>query len=94
MDKVATFKDFIKVREYITLKYEYYARLGRFKDLSPEEKIEQDACWKLIRELKGFMDNVEENFEDPDQRNHILNDDKVNPFHILTTKDSERLQNK
>jgi len=64
MDKVATFKDFIKIREYITLKYDYYARLGRFKDLSPEEKIEHDACWKLIKELKGFMDNVEENFED------------------------------
>ena len=44
MDKVATFKDFIKVREYIRLKYDYYARLGRFTDLSPEEKIEHDAC--------------------------------------------------
>ena len=89
MDKVATFKDFIKVREYITLKYEYYARLGRFKDLSPEEKIEHDACWKLIKELKGFMDNVEENFEDPDQYHDFLIDDKVIPFDILTTKDCE-----
>ena len=51
MDKVATFRDFIKIREYITLKYDYYARLGRFTDLSPEEKIEHNACWKLIKEL-------------------------------------------
>ena len=88
MDKVATFKDFIKVREYIRLKYDYYARLGRFTDLSPEEKIEHDACWKLIKELKGFMDNVEENFEDPDEYKDLslLLDDKVIPFDILTTK--------
>ena len=89
MDKVATFRDFIKVREYITLKYDYYARLGRFTDLSPEEKIEHNACWKLIKELKGFMDNVEENFEDPDQYHDFLLDDKVIPFDILTTKDCD-----
>ena len=38
MGKVATFKDFIKVREYIYLKWDYYARLGRMRDnLSPEQ---------------------------------------------------------
>ena len=67
MATVATFKDFIKVREYIYLKYEYYAELGRMREnLSPEEELEQHACWELIRDLKGFLDNVEENFEDPD----------------------------
>ena len=39
MATVATFKDFIKVREYIYLKYEYYAELGRMREnLSPEEE--------------------------------------------------------
>ena len=60
-DKV-TFRDFIKVREYINLKYDYYANLGRMREnLSPEEELEQHACWELIRDLKGFVDNVEEN---------------------------------
>tara|TARA_B100000927_G_scaffold291321_1_gene292888 strand:+ start:579 stop:860 length:282 start_codon:yes stop_codon:yes gene_type:complete len=66
MAVTATFKDFIKIREYVTAKYDYYARMGRFNDLSPEERLEVDECWKLIRDLKGFIDNVEENFEDPD----------------------------
>ena len=35
------------------------------------------------------MDNVEENFEDPDQYHDFLLDDKVIPFDILTTKDCE-----
>ena len=89
MGKVATFKDFIKVREYIYLKYNYYAELGRMRDnLSPEEELQQHACWELIRDLKGFMDNVEENFEDPDEYKDLslLLSDKVIPFDILTTK--------
>ena len=85
--KNPTFKDFIKVREYITLKYDYYARLGRFVDLSPEERIEQESCWKLIREIKGFMDNVEESFEDPDMMFDFLLDDKVIPFNALQKDD-------
>ncbi len=40
MATVATFKDFIKVREYIYLKYDYYAKLGQMRDnLSPEEEL-------------------------------------------------------
>ena len=35
------------------------------------------------------MDNVEENFEDPDQYHDFLLDDKVIPFDILTTKDCD-----
>ena len=61
----------------------------KYEDLSPDEKIEHNACWKLIKELKGFMDNVEENFEDPDQYHDFLLDDKVIPFDILTTKDCD-----
>ena len=84
MAAVATFKDFIKVREYIYLKYEYYSKLGRMRDnLSPEEELEQQACWELIRDLKGFVDNVEENFEDPDRLNDFLIDDKVIPINSL-----------
>ena len=84
MATVATFKDFIKVREYIYLKYEYYAQLGRMREnLSPEEELEQQACWELIRDLKGFLDNVEENFEDPDRLNDFLIDDKVIPINSL-----------
>ena len=84
MATVATFKDFIKVREYIYLKYEYYAQLGRMREnLSPEEELEQQACWELIRDLKGFVDNVEENFEDPDRLNDFLIDDKVIPINSL-----------
>ena len=79
-----TFRDFIKVREYIYLKYEYYSKLGRMRDnLSPEEELEQQACWELIRDLKGFVDNVEENFEDPDRLNYFLIDDKVIPINSL-----------
>ena len=79
-----TFRDFIKVREYITLKYDYYAKLGRMREnLSPEEELEQQACWELIRDLKGFVDNVEENFEDPDRLNDFLIDDKVIPINSL-----------
>tara|TARA_X000000368_G_scaffold214347_1_gene169328 strand:+ start:906 stop:1169 length:264 start_codon:yes stop_codon:yes gene_type:complete len=84
MATVATFKDFIKVREYITLKYEYYAELGRMRDnLSPEEELEQQACWELIRDLKGFVDNVEENFDDPDRLNDFLLDDKIIPINLF-----------
>tara|TARA_B100000029_G_C17542080_1_gene947093 strand:+ start:166 stop:474 length:309 start_codon:yes stop_codon:yes gene_type:complete len=87
MAKLATFKDFIKVREYIYLKYDYYARLGRMRDnLSPEEELQQHACWELIRDLKGFMDNVEENFEDPDRMMDFLVDDKVIPITSLLDK--------
>ena len=58
MATLATFKDFIKVREYINLKYDYYANFGRMREnLSPEEELEQHACWELIRDLKGFVDN-------------------------------------
>ena len=79
-----TFRDFIKVREYITLKYDYYAKLGRMRDnLSPEEELEQQACWELIRDLKGFLDNVEENFEDPDRMMDFLVDDKVIPINLF-----------
>tara|TARA_B100001094_G_scaffold193961_1_gene187836 strand:- start:3497 stop:3760 length:264 start_codon:yes stop_codon:yes gene_type:complete len=84
MATVATFKDFIKVREYITLKYEYYAELGRMRDnLSPEEELEQQACWELIRDLKGFVDNVEENFDDPDRLNDFLLDDNIIPINLF-----------
>tara|TARA_B100001250_G_scaffold388447_1_gene386712 strand:- start:240 stop:512 length:273 start_codon:yes stop_codon:yes gene_type:complete len=90
MGKVATFKDFIKVREYIYLKYDYYARLGRMRDnLSPEEDIQQQACWELIRDLKGFLDNVEENFTDPDILNDFLVDDKVIPINLFNNEESE-----
>tara|TARA_B100000131_G_scaffold83870_1_gene80827 strand:+ start:7321 stop:7584 length:264 start_codon:yes stop_codon:yes gene_type:complete len=83
MGKVATFKDFIKVREYIYLKYNYYAELGRMRDnLSPEEELQQHACWELIRDLKGFMDNVEENFTDPDILNDFLINDKIIPINF------------
>jgi len=83
MATVATFKDFIKVREYIHLKYDYYAKLGRMRDnLSPEEELEQQACWELIRDLKTFLDNVEENFEDPDRMVDFLMTDKVIPINI------------
>tara|TARA_B100001094_G_scaffold54156_1_gene49687 strand:+ start:956 stop:1225 length:270 start_codon:yes stop_codon:yes gene_type:complete len=81
---LATFKDFIKVREYITLKYEYYASLGRMREnLSPEEEIEQHACWELIRDLKSFVDNVEENYEDPDRMMDFLIDDKIIPINLF-----------
>ena len=84
MATVATFRDFIKVREYIYLKYDYYAKLGQMRDnLSPEEELQQEACWELIRDLKGFLDNVEENFEDPDRMNDFLIDDKVIPINSL-----------
>tara|TARA_B100000214_G_C23918960_1_gene605093 strand:+ start:432 stop:704 length:273 start_codon:yes stop_codon:yes gene_type:complete len=90
MGKVATFKDFIKVREYIYLKWDYYARLGRMRDnLSPEEDIQQQACWELIRDLKGFLDNVEENFTDPDILNDFLVDDKVIPINLFNNEESE-----
>tara|TARA_X000000368_G_scaffold405342_1_gene382372 strand:+ start:954 stop:1223 length:270 start_codon:yes stop_codon:yes gene_type:complete len=81
---LATFKDFIKVREYISLKYEYYASLGRMREnLSPEEEIEQHACWELIRDLKAFVDNVEENYEDPDRMMDFLIDDKIIPINLF-----------
>ena len=90
MGKVATFKDFIKVREYIYLKYDYYARLGRMRDnLSPEEDLQQQACWELMRDLKGFLDNVEENFTDPDILNDFLVDDKVIPINLFSNEESE-----
>ena len=90
MATVATFKDFIKVREYIYLKWDYYARLGRMRDnLSPEEDIQQQACWELIRDLKGFLDNVEENFTDPDILNDFLVDDKVIPINLFNNEESE-----
>ena len=90
MGKVATFKDFIKVREYIYLKWDYYARLGRMRDnLSPEEDIQQQACWELIRDLKGFLDNVEEYFTDPDILNDFLVDDKVIPINLFNNEESE-----
>ena len=50
---------------------------------SPEEELEQQACWELIRDLKGFLDNVEENFEDPDRVNDFLIDDKVVPINPM-----------
>tara|TARA_B100001094_G_scaffold47733_1_gene43035 strand:+ start:7009 stop:7275 length:267 start_codon:yes stop_codon:yes gene_type:complete len=87
MAAVATFKDFIKVREYITAKYNYYARMGRFDDLSPEERLEVDSCWQLIRDLKGFIDNVEENFDDPDHNFDFLLDDKIIPIRAILKKD-------
>jgi hypothetical protein len=94
MAKVATFKDFIKVREYIHLKYDYYANLGKMRDnLSPEEDLEQHACWELIRDLKGFLDNVEENFEDPDRINDFLIDDKVIPIHSLMDALEDQMYN-
>ena len=90
MATVATFKDFIKVREYIYLKYDYYAKLGRMRDnLSPEEELQQTACWELIRDLKGFLDNVEENFTDPDILNDFLVDDKVIPINLFNNEESE-----
>ena len=83
-DKVTTFRDFIKVREYINLKYYYYANLGRMREnLSPEEELEQHACWELIRDLKGFVDNVEENYEDPDRMMDFLIDDKIIPINLF-----------
>jgi len=83
-DKVTTFRDFIKVREYINLKYDYYANLGRMREnLSPEEELEQHACWELIRDLKGFVDNVEENYEDPDRMMDFLIDDKIIPINLF-----------
>jgi|TARA_B100001996_G_scaffold186089_1_gene142303 hypothetical protein len=83
-NKVTTFRDFIKVREYINLKYDYYASLGRMRDnLSPEEELEQHACWELIRDLKGFVDNVEENYEDPDRMMDFLVDDKIIPINLF-----------
>ena len=83
-NKVTTFRDFIKVREYINLKYDYYASLGRMRDnLSPEEELEQHACWELIRDLKGFVDNVEENYEDPDRMMDFLIDDKIIPINLF-----------
>ena len=83
-DKVTTFRDFIKVREYINLKYDYYANLGRMREnLSPEEELEQHACWELIRDLKGFVDNVEENYEDPDRMMDFLVDDKIIPINLF-----------
>ena len=89
MATVATFKDFIKVREYIYLKYNYYAELGRMRDnLSPEEELQQYACLELIRDLKGFLDNVEENFEDPDRLNDFLIDDKVIPINPMWNDDA------
>ena len=82
-DKV-TFRDFIKVREYINLKYDYYANLGRMREnLSPEEELEQHACWELIRDLKGFVDNVEEYYDDPDRMMDFLIDDKIIPINLF-----------
>tara|TARA_B100000902_G_scaffold5843_1_gene7655 strand:+ start:6460 stop:6732 length:273 start_codon:yes stop_codon:yes gene_type:complete len=90
MGKIATFRDFIKVREYIYLKWDYYAKLGRLRDnLSPEEDLQQQACWELIRDLKGFLDNVEENFTDPDILNDFLVDDKVIPINLFSNEESE-----
>tara|TARA_B100000427_G_scaffold142420_1_gene118618 strand:- start:4996 stop:5268 length:273 start_codon:yes stop_codon:yes gene_type:complete len=90
MGKIATFRDFIKVREYIYLKWDYYAKLGRMRDnLSPEEDLQQQACWELIRDLKGFLDNVEENFTDPDILNDFLVDDKVIPINLFSNEESE-----
>ena len=89
MATVATFEDFIKVREYIYLKWDYYAKLGQMRDnLSPEEQLQQEACWELIRDLKGFMDNIEENFEDPDRLNDFLIDDKVIPINPMWNDDA------
>ena len=89
-----TFRDFIKVREYITLKYDYYANLGRMRDnLSPEEELEQQACWELIRDLKGFVDNVEENFEDTDRINDFLLDDKIIPITSLMDTLEDQMYN-
>ena len=83
-DKVTTFRDFIKVREYINLKYDYYANFGRMREnLSPEEELEQHACWELIRDLKGFVDNVEENYEDPARMMDFLVDDKIIPINLF-----------
>ena len=94
MATVATFRDFIKVREYIYLKYEYYSKLGRMRDnLSPEEELEQQACLELIRDLKGFADNVEENFEDPDRLNDFLVDDKVIPITSLMDTLEDQMYN-
>ncbi len=90
MATVATFRDFIKVREYIYLKYDYYAKLGQMREnLSPEEELQQTACWELIRDLKGFLDNVEENFEDPDRMNDFLIDDKVIPINPMWNDDDK-----
>tara|TARA_B100001250_G_scaffold140249_1_gene120115 strand:+ start:50 stop:352 length:303 start_codon:yes stop_codon:yes gene_type:complete len=89
-----TFRDFIKVREYITLKYDYYAQLGRMREnLSPEEELEQQACWELIRDLKGFVDNVEENFEDTDRINDFLLDDKIIPITSLMDTLEDQMYN-
>ena len=83
-NSLTTFKDFIKVREYIYLKWDYYAQLGRMREnLSPEEELEQQACWELIRDLKGFIDNVEENYEDPDRMMDFLIDDKIIPINLF-----------
>tara|TARA_E500000331_G_scaffold356073_1_gene413320 strand:- start:4277 stop:4549 length:273 start_codon:yes stop_codon:yes gene_type:complete len=90
MGKITTFNDFIKVREYIYLKWDYYAKLGRMRDnLSPEEDLQQQACWELMRDLKGFLDNVEENFTDPDILNDFLVDDKVIPINLFSNEESE-----
>ena len=87
MATVATFKDFIKVREYIYLKYDYYAKLGQMRDnLAPEEELQQEASWQLIRDLKGFLDNVEENFEDPDRMNDFLVSDNIIPINLNITE--------
>jgi len=57
--------------------------------LSPEEDLQQQACWELIRDLKGFLDNVEENFTDPDILNDFLVDDKVIPINLFSNEESE-----
>jgi len=56
------------LKSYLSLKYEYYAALGKY-NLGDREGLESENYWRLISDIMEFIDTMEMN-EDI-QRNKV-----------------------
>jgi len=48
-----------KLKEYLTIKYNYLAQLGRF-NLGEREGLESEYQWRLISDIMEYVDKIDQ----------------------------------
>ena len=63
-----------QLKSYLTLKYDYYASLGKY-ELGEREDSESEHKWRLISDIMEFIDGMEIREE--------INQNKINTLKII-----------
>ena len=48
-----------QLKSYLTVKYDYYASLGRYTVMGDREAMESEAKWRMISDIMEFIDAME-----------------------------------